>query len=193
MATVGFEEVEIGIYDPVTEQITESFVWKDENGGTVNMTITGLEPTITRAVASNKTVWQSKRGTGQVTSTFEAFNPPEEQLDKVLGREKDENGSSWVGNNTQAPYVALIAKASNIDGEPVYLALPKGMIGYNEIPLATTNPEEETAPPNTVLTGTWQDAEIAGDSRVFGKHIGSEGYDAFRTLVFPGAPSVPTA
>jgi phi13 family phage major tail protein len=192
MTTVGFEEVEVGVFDETTGDVTQTFVWKDENGGTVDLTITGLEPTISRVSASNKTVWQSKKGTGQVTSTFNTFNPPKEDLDIVLGRETDANGSSWVGEDTQAPNVAMIAKASAPDGTPVYFALTKGILGYNEIVINTKTSGEEQVPSNTTLTGSWQDREVDGKSRVFGTHVGEESYDTFRTSVFPGLATEPT-
>ncbi|OZT77111.1 major tail protein [Salinicoccus roseus] len=190
MALVGFEEVEVAVFDPAGETVTESFVWKDKDGGTVNITITGLEAETSSVYASNKRVWMSKKGTGDVTSTFESFNPPEDDLDKVLGRDKDENGSSWIGEETQAPYVAMIAKSSDANGEPVYMALPKGIMGLNEI-TAATREQGATAPSNTTLTGTWENTEIDGKDRIYGKHVGSEGYDAFRNLVFPGLAEEP--
>lgn len=189
--TVGFEQVEIGVFDETGETIEETFVWRDEDGGTVNMTITGLEKETVRVEASNGVVWQSKRGTGQVTSTFETFNPPKADLNKILG--KTVNGqASWIGEDTNPPYVALIAKSSDIDGKPYYLALPKGMMGLNEIPLATTT--QETNPPNnSTLTGSWQNTTIDGERVVYGDFEGSEGYDEWRESVFPGARSEPEA
>lgn len=189
--TVGFEEVEVGVFDASGEAITDVFTWKDEKGGTVDLTITGLEPTVSRVSASNKTVWQSKRGTGQVTSTLNTFNPPKTDLDVVLGREIDDNNSAWVGEDTQAPFVAMIAKSEDPEGNPVYFALTKGIMGYNEMTINTKQQGEESLPSNTPLTGSWQDATIDGKSRVFGTHVGTEGYEAFRALVFPGAPVVP--
>lgn len=189
--TVGFEEVEVAVFDASGEAITDVFTWRDDKGGTVDLTITGLEPTISRVSASNKTVWQSKRGTGQVTNTFNAFNPPKDDLDVVLGRDVDESGSAWVGEDTQAPFVAMIAKTEDIDGNPMYFALTKGLMGYNEITINTKVQGEESVPSNTTLTGSWQDRDINGKSRVFGTHVGTEGYEAFRTSVFPGAPVLP--
>jgi len=191
MATVGFEEVEVAIFDAAGENVEETFVWRDEKGGTVNMTITGLEKETSEVYASDKRVWLSKKGTGNVTSTFETFNPPSEDLDKVLGREVDTDGNtSWAGEDTDPPYVAMIAKTEDVDGTPLYFALTKGMMGQNEINLATRT-QETTPPSNTTLTGSWQDRTIEGKSRTFGKHIGSEGYEAFRELVFPGVPAEP--
>lgn len=187
MTTVGFEEVEIGIFDAAGENIEETFVWRDGEGGTVNMTITGLEKETSEVYASDKRVWISKKGTGNVTSTFETFNPPSEDLDKVLGRTVD-GKTSWAGEETNPPYVALIAKTEDVDGTELYFALTKGMMGQNEIALATRT-ADTTPPTNATLTGTWQNRDIEDESRTFGKHIGSEGYDAFRQLVFPGAPA----
>ena len=191
MAYVGFEEVKVGIFDKAGENVEEVFVWKDEDGGTVNMTITGLEKEVSEVYASNKRVWLSKKGTGAVTNTFESFNPPQADLDKVLGREIDGN-TSWAGEDTDPPYVAMIAKTEDVDGTPMYFALTKGMFGQNEIALNTLT--QETAPPaNTILSGSWQDRDIEGKGRTFGKHIGSEGYEGFEKLIFPGAPTLPAA
>lgn len=185
MALVGFDEVEVGIFDRAGEKITDLFVWRDRDGGTVNLNITGLEKEMVDAWASNGRVWMSKKGTGDVQSTFETFNPPQKDLDEVLGRDVEEN-TSWAGEDTDPPYVAMIAKSEDIDGEPVYMALVYGMFGQNEITMATRT-NETTPPENTTLTGSWQNRTIDGKRRVFGKHIGSEGYEAFRKLVFPGA------
>lgn len=184
--TVGFEEVKIGIFDAAGENIEEVFVWRDEDGGTVNMTITGLEKDASEVYASDKRVWISKKGTGNVTSTFETFNPPSQELDKILGRKVDGN-TSWAGEETNPPYVALIAKAEDVDGTPLYMALTKGMMGLNEVTLATRT--QETNPPtNTTLTGTWQNRDIDGEGQTYGKHIGSEEYESFESIIFPGAP-----
>lgn len=191
MAYVGFEEVKVGVFDAAGENIEEVFVWKDEDGGTVNMTITGLEKEATEVYASNKRVWISKKGTGAVTNTFETFNPPSADLDKVLGRDVD-GTTSWAGEDTDPPYVAMIAKTEDVDGTPMYFALTKGMFGQNEIAL-TTRTQETTPPTNTTLSGSWQDRDIEGKGRTFGKHIGTEGYEAFEALIFPNAPVLPGA
>lgn len=189
--TVGFEEVEVGIFDEAGENIVKTFVWRDEDGGTVNMTITGLDKEVSEVYASNRRVWISKKGTGNVTNTFETFNPPSEELDELLGRKID-GKTSWAGENTNPPYVALIAKSEDVDGTPLYMALTKGMFGMNEITIGTRT--AETNPPtNTTLTGTWQDRTIDGEGQTYGKHIGEEGYEDFRSIVFPGAPAGPEA
>lgn len=189
MAYVGFDEVEVGVYDTAGEQIIDTFIWRDANGGTVNLNITGLEKEMVDVWASNNRVWMSKKGTGAVTSTLETFNLPHEDLDKVLGRDV-EGSTSWAGEDTDPPYVAMIAKSEDVDGEPIYLALPKGMFGKNEEVLGTRT-QETTPPANDTLTGSWMNTEIDGKKRIYGKHVGSEGYEDFRALVFPGSPVLP--
>ena len=93
MAYVGFEEVKVGVFDAAGENIEEVFVWKDEDGGTVNMTITWLEKEATEVYASNKRVWISKKGTGAVTNTFETFNPPAADLDKAAQKPAQMGGA----------------------------------------------------------------------------------------------------
>lgn len=191
MAYVGFDEVEVGVYDKAGEQIIETFVWRDADGGTVNSNISGLEKEMVDVWASNNRVWMSKKGTGTVTSTLEVFNIPHADLDTVLGREVDGN-TSWAGEDTDPPYVSMILKSEDIDGTPIYLALPKGMFGKNE-EVFNTRTQETTPPANDTITGSWMNTEIDGKNRVYGKHVGSEGFEEFRSLVFPGAPVLPSA
>lgn len=188
--TVGFDQVEVGVFDAAGETITDTFVWRDEKGGTVDLTITGLEKEVVRVEASNGVVWQSKKGTGQVTSTFNTFNPPKEDLNKVLGKKVD-GKASWMGENTDPPFVAMIAKSEDADGTPFYMALPKGLMGMNEITVNTRTQDGSNPPSNTALTGSWQNTEIGGERVVYGDFEGDEGFDEWRQSVFPGAPTEP--
>lgn len=188
---VGFEEVEVGIFDAAGSKTLETFVWKDEDGGTIKLGISGLEPDEVKMRASNKNVWVSKRGTSDVKTSFETFNPPLEELDKVLGAVADSNGISWVGDDTEAPYVSMICKSSDIFGNPVYLGLVKGKMGLDSIDLNTTE-EKAKEPESTKLTGSWISREIEGESRIYGRAVTPEQYTALRNAIFPGLTE-PTA
>lgn len=189
MAVVGFEKVHVGIFDE-DEKIKELMTWKDEHGGTVNLNISGLAPEKVEMRASNKTVWSKKQGTGEVQSELDVFNVPDKDLDAVLGRDSDENGTSWVGEKTRAPYVALIGESEDLlSGEPVYLALTKGTMSLESIEWKTT-PKEAEEPEPQQLTGDWIARTINGESRTYGYHVGKEGSDELFQSVFPGYENV---
>lgn len=56
----GFKRLHVGVFDDAAQNITYKFIWEDENGGTVNMNITGLAPDMVDMFASNKRVWMKK-------------------------------------------------------------------------------------------------------------------------------------
>lgn len=189
MAVVGFEKVHVGIFDE-DEKIKQLMTWKDKHGGTVNFNISGLAPEKVEMRASNKTVWSKKQGTGEVQSELDVFNVPDKDLDAVLGRDSDENGTSWVGEKTRAPYVALIGESEDLlSGEPVYLALTKGTMSLESIEWKTTLKEAEEPEPQQ-LTGDWIARTINGESRTYGYHVGKEGSDELFQSVFPNYEDV---
>lgn len=184
-ATVGFKKLHVGIFDDKAEKITKKLTWEDDKGGTVNMNITGLAPEMVDMWASNKRVWMKKQGTNEVKSDIDLFNIPTEDLDAVLGREKDENGTSWVGDDTRAPYVAVVGESADVNGKPIYCALVKGTFSLDQVEFKTAA-EKAEAPEASKLTGDWMNRTIDGKSRAVGYHEGEEGVDAFLNLVFPG-------
>lgn len=184
-ATVGFKKLHVGIFDDKAEKITKKLTWEDDKGGTVNMNITGLAPEMVDMWASNKRVWMKKQGTNEVKSDIDLFNIPTEDLDAVLGCEKDENGTSWVGDDTRAPYVAVVGESADVNGKPIYCALVKGTFSLDQVEFKTAA-EKAEAPEASKLTGDWMNRTIDGKSRAVGYHEGEEGVDAFLNLVFPG-------
>lgn len=185
MAVVGFEKVHVGIFDE-DENIKKLMTWKDAKGGTVNLNISGLAPEKVEMRASNKTVWSKKQGTGEVQSELDVFNVPDKDLDTVLGRDMDENGTSWVGEKSRAPYVALIGESEDLlSGDPVYIALTKGTMSLESIEWKTT-PKDAEEPEPQQLTGDWIARTINDESRTYGYHIGKTGADELFKSIFPG-------
>ncbi|EMC0274949.1 phage tail protein [Staphylococcus pseudintermedius] len=188
--TVGFKKLYVGVFDEDAENIVKRFIWQDEKGGTVNLDITGLSPDMIDMYASNKRVWMKKEGTNSVKSDLDLFNIPTDQLDYVLGRTEDTNGSSWVGETTRAPYVAMIGESeTGVDGKPVYVALLKGIFSLDSMKFKTKG-EKEEAPEPTKLTGDWmmREVEIGGTTSgyVFAYHEGTNGVEEFFNKVFVG-------
>lgn len=85
----GFKRLHVGVFNDKADKVISKHIWEDENGGTVNMNVTGLAPDMVDMFASNKRVWMKKQGTNEVKSDIELFNIPSEELNAVLGRSKD--------------------------------------------------------------------------------------------------------
>lgn len=185
MQTFGFKRILVGVFDADGKKVEKRLEWKDENGGTVNLNISGLNPESVKFRASNKTVWQKRQGTDEVKSDMDLFNVPTEDLNTVLGRES-EGKTSWVGDDTRAPYVAMIGESENpVTGEPIYCALTKGTLGLESIEMKTTE-EKIEAPEPLKLAGDWMGRTIDGKSRTIGFHEGEEGAEEFFSKVFEG-------
>lgn len=186
----GFKRLHVGVFDDKAEKIISKYTWEDENGGTVNMNVTGLAPDMVDMFASNKRVWMKKQGTNEVKSDMDIFNIPSDELNAVIGRSKDDNGTAWVGEDTKAPYVAVVGEsADGITGAPIYCALMKGTFSLDSIEFKTKNEKEESPEP-TKLTGDWMNRNIDVDGNtkgiVYGYHEGSKGADEFLKKVFVG-------
>lgn len=187
---VGFKKVLVGVFDQVGEKIVKKFEWKDDKGGTVNLNVTGLAPELVDMFASNKRVWMKKQGTNEVKSDMDIFNIPSDDLNEVLGRKKDANGTAWVGEKTKAPFVAMIGVSEDgMTGDPVYVALLKGTFSLDSIEFKTKG-EKAEAPEPTKLTGDWMNRTIEVDTEeqgvVYGYHEGKTGEEEFFKKVFPG-------
>ncbi|WP_217971492.1 major tail protein [Staphylococcus xylosus] len=184
--TVGFKQIYVGVFDQEGKTLKNLFLWKDEKGGTVNMNVSGLAPENIEMRASNKTVWQKKKGAGEVKSELGLFNIPTEHLNIVLGRDTDTNGSSWVGDDTSAPYVAMIGESEHLlTSEPIYCGLVKGTLSLDSDEWKTTQKQAE-APEPTTLNGDWIARDIDGKSRIVGYHEGENNSDKFFEAVLPG-------
>lgn len=186
----GFKRLHVGVFNDKADKVISKYIWEDENGGTVNMNVTGLAPDMVDMFASNKRVWMKKQGTNEVKSDIELFNIPSEELNAVIGRSKDKNGTAWVGEETRAPYVTVIGEsADGMTGEPVYCALMKGTFSLDSMEFKTKG-EKEEQPETTKLTGDWmnRNIEVDGDTKgiVYGYHEGKQGADEFMKKVFVG-------
>lgn len=185
----GFKRIYVGVFNNASK-IERLFVWEDDKGGTVRMNITGLAPDKTDMFASNKRVWIKKQGTNEIKTDLEVFNIPSDELNTVLGRKKDNNGTTWVGVDTRAPYVTIVGESQDgITGEPIYVALLKGIFSLDNIELKTKG-EKAEAPEVTKLVGDWMNRKINVDGNVvenaYGYHEGKDNAEAFLKKVFEG-------
>ena len=186
----GFKRIYVGVFDNKAEKVTELYTWEDDKGGTVRMNITGLAPDKVDMFASNKRVWIKKQGTNEIKSDLEVFNVPSDELNTVIGRKKDANGTAWVGEDTRAPYVTVVGESQDgITGEPIYCSLMKGVFSLDNLEFKTKG-EKAEAPEVTKLVGDWMNRKIEIDGNVtgvaYGYHEGKQGADKFLQKVFVG-------
>ncbi|WP_224212205.1 major tail protein [Staphylococcus aureus] len=133
---VGFKRLYVGVFNPEATKVVKRMTWEDEKGGTVDLNITGLAPDLVDMFASNKRVWMKKQGTNEVKSDMSIFNIPSEDLNTVIGRTKDKNGTSWVGENTRAPYVTVIGESEDgLTGNQCTLRYLKVLLAWIQLNL----------------------------------------------------------
>ncbi|EES40403.1 hypothetical protein HMPREF0793_1880 [Staphylococcus caprae M23864:W1] len=57
----GFKRLHVGVFNDKADKVISKHIWEDENGGTVNMNVTGLAPDMVDMFASNKRVWMKNK------------------------------------------------------------------------------------------------------------------------------------
>lgn len=147
IALVGFSKAIISI--PKTTGVgVDQFVIDKTGGGTIEASISGISAEQTTVYASNVPIWVSAKGIGEVQASLNVFDLYKDDVyNKVMGIEKDADGISIVGENTEPPYVSLVLVSSTPNGKEMYLGLTKGRFSHPELALNTT--EAGGTEPNT--------------------------------------------
>lgn len=144
MALVGFEKAVITVQgaEPQTFTIDKT------GGGTIEASISGLSVDQTTVYASNVPIYVSAKGIGEISASLNVFDLFNDGVyDAILGIEKDSDGISIVGEDTEPPYVSLVLVTSTPSGKDMFLGLTKGRFSHPEIALNTT--EAGGTEPNT--------------------------------------------
>lgn len=189
MTLVGFKRATIGIFGSdgtVTEKIIVE--GKAEEGATTTAEITGLSKEATRVYGSDIAYYVSQRGTGDVSVNLGLLDLPDAANDKILGYKTTSEGISYIGNDTEAPYVAIMLESGNLQGEKAMLGFFKGKISKESITLNTLNNEAFTPEAETYVFSAIEDTK-EGESfgQVVGKYVGDvqESIKKLENQVFP--------
>lgn len=148
---------------------------KEKEGGVISAEIEGLSKEPTKVYASNVAYYVSRKGVGETSVTFTLLDLPAEIEDKILGLKTDENGISYFGEDTEAPYCAVSLESEDLSGETAILGFFKGTFGRDGI-TAETLTDEAPEPEGSEMTFTpiSDDKEGPSKGQVMGKYIGSE-------------------
>lgn len=191
LTLVGFKKMTIGIFDkdgkiPTANQFV--IEGKQDKGATVSAEISGLSKESTKVYGSDIAYYISQKGTGDVSATFGLLDLPEDLNDKILGYKTNENKISFLGEDTEPPYCAVLMESSDLSGETAMLTIFKGKFSRESINLnTTTNEAFEPEAEEYVFSAIANDAEGDAKGQSVAKYVGKEeaAITALRTMTFP--------
>ncbi len=191
MTMVGFKKMTIGIFDkdgkiPTANQFV--IEGKQDKGATVSAEISGLSKESTKVYGSDIAYYISQKGTGDVSATFGLLDLPEDLNDKILGYKTNENKISFLGEDTEPPYCAVLMESADLSGETAMLTIFKGKFSRESINLnTTTNEAFEPEAEEYVFSAIANDAEGDAKGQTVAKYVGKEeaAITALRTMTFP--------
>jgi phi13 family phage major tail protein len=152
MAKIGFSRAII----TVQGETPQTFRIDRTQGGTIEASISGLAAEATTVYASNIPFYISSKGVGETTASLNVFDlhSVDGLYEAVLGIQKDADGISIVGEDTEAPYASVVFVSDNPEGKEMYFGLTKGRFSHPEIALNTS--ESGGTDPNTeTIEGTF--------------------------------------
>ena len=191
MSFVGFKKLTIGVFDEtgkVPEKNQFVIEGKQDKGATVSAEITGLAKESTKVHGSDIAYYVSQKGTGDVSINFGLLDLPEDVNDKILGYKVNDQKISFMGEDTEPPYCAVLLESSDLSGETALLAAFKGKFSRESMKLNTlTNEAFEPEAEEYVFSAIANDAEGDAKGQTVGKYIGaaSESINALKALAFP--------
>lgn len=116
-----------------------------KEGGPTSFELTGLSKEIQKVFAGNREYWISAKGTGSVAANFGLLDVPVVIEQELLGLTVfGESGIDGFGDDTEPPYVAAVAEAEDLYGEPLAFALLAGKFNRDGYSLATKTDEDFT-------------------------------------------------
>ena len=192
----GFEKLHIFLY---TGSTPEYYVLegKDGAGATQKIELEGLSKEPTGAAGSDGTYYQARKGVGKVSANLTLFDVPHEVENKMLGRVTTTDGITLIGKDTEAPEAAIIAETHTVEGEPIYIAVLRGVFRRDKLSTETIDPNEEFKPEGAEYVFSGQvlksdDPEMNGQS--VGSFIGDgAGKDRLFKVLGYVEPTTPTS
>lgn len=187
MATLGFEEVIIGIHDGETEKIDKEFVINAAAGGAIEAKLSGLQAEVNTLFASNAPYFASSIGTGTPKLDLDTADLSDEVIAAISGA-TIEAGVIKLTAKSAAPYVSVILKAQGLAGDDVYIALPKGKFGHPDGVNLKTGEDKGQEPDTT--DGSLSGSFVArkSDGLVYAKgrtSVKEFTFDTFKTMINP--------
>lgn len=193
MSLIGFKRLTIGVHDKLTGKITETHVieGKENEGGTVSASISGLSAEAIKVYASNIAYHVLQKGTGDVSVDFGILDMKSTVNDAILGYKIDAlNSFAFIGEDTEPPYCSIILESDTLSGDKALLGLFKGKFTREDYELETKEEGNvEPKPASYTFNAMASDREDVTKGQTVGKYIGSTKVEEFKLLVIP-APTV---
>lgn len=148
METYGFDKLSVRKLTTELEPDTAAEIHvlegKQKEGGPTAFDLTGLSKEAVKVFAGNVEYYLARKGTGSVAANFGLLDVPAEVEQEILGLIKMAEGIDGFGDETEPPYMAAVAEAEDLYGEPVAFAMVAGSFNRDGFSLATKNDEDFT-------------------------------------------------
>ncbi|MFZ4865517.1 phage tail protein [Enterococcus casseliflavus] len=148
METYGFDKLSVRKLTTELEPDTTTQVHvlegKQKEGGPTAFDLSGLSKEAVKVFAGNVEYYLARKGTGSVAANFGLLDVPVEVEQEILGLIKMAEGIDGFGDETEPPYMAAVAEAEDLYGEPVAFAMVAGSFNRDGFSLATKNDEDFT-------------------------------------------------
>lgn len=148
METYGFDKLSVRKLTTELEPDTAAEIHvlegKQKEGGPTAFDLTGLSKEAVKVFAGNVEYYLARKGTGSVAANFGLLDVPVEVEQEILGLIKMAEGIDGFGDETEPPYMAAVAEAEDLYGEPVAFAMVAGSFNRDGFSLATKNDEDFT-------------------------------------------------
>jgi len=142
METYGFDKLSVRKLTTALEPDTAAGIHvlegKQKEGGPTAFDLTGLSKEAVKVFAGNVEYYLA------VAANFGLLDVPVEVEQEILGLIKMAEGIDGFGDETEPPYMAAVAEAEDLYGEPVAFAMVAGSFNRDGFSLATKNDEDFT-------------------------------------------------
>lgn len=187
MTLIGFKRMIVGIHD-VDGTIKKQYTieGKSGEGATVSAEIEGLDSDAVKVYGSNIPYYVLKKGTGDVAVNFGILDMLETVNDEILGYKVDAaSGFSFIGEDTEPPFVSVVLESDTISGGKAMLGLLKGKFGRGGYSMSTIegeNPEPDAD--EYTLSCVTSDRDDVTKGQTVVKYVGDEKVEEFKKMVF---------
>lgn len=158
-----------------------------QQGATSSFDITGLTKEAVKVYGSNKIYYMVRKGVGEVAANFGILDLPFEAEGEILGYSNTfGEGIQAIGEKTEAPYMAVVLEAEDLQGEPVAFAIVAGSFSKDGMSGQTIDDSDFTPEPGEyVFTAMSRDITIAEKTEnvTVLRAVGSTGVTALKNAV----------
>lgn len=139
MTLVGFKRMHIGVLKAGKVDGEIIVIEGNENkGATVTAEISGLSSEAVKVYGSDVAYYVAQKGTGDVSAEFGVLDMPDKDEDRIMGHKVDlESGITFIGEDSEPPYCAVILESDTLKGEKAVYALLKGKFSKDSVSLNT--------------------------------------------------------